>query len=265
MLLAGAVLAALVLVPYLFWRGTWFGGPLPDAQLEQYLNDDGHPRHIQHALVQISQRLDRADPTVQRWYPRVATVGHHPMSELRVTAAWLMGQDNKVPEFHRVLLELLQDPEPVVRRNAALSLTRFADNSGHAELLGMLRPYVMRAPRDGVLRYRLQLGDSVDRNTLIARVEAGEAEPVEIRSPLPGKFQGKIAAEGARIAKDQEILSIDPGPDHVWEALRALYLVGAVGDLPDVERFKRTPPEWPVRISQQAALTAEQIRSRAGS
>jgi hypothetical protein len=44
-----------------------------------------------------------------------------------------------------------------------------------------------------------------------------------------------------------------------------LYLVGTPEDLPDVERFRRPPQQWPARISQQAELTARQIRSRAGS
>jgi hypothetical protein len=103
----------------------------------------------------------------------------------------------------------------------------------------------------------------VDHGTLVARLETGETEPYEIRSPLPGKFQTKIAAEGARIEKDQPLLRLDPSADHVWEALRALYLVGEASDLPDVEKFRSPPPDWPARIAEQADLTARQIRARA--
>jgi hypothetical protein len=265
MLLAGGFLVALILVPYLYWRGTWFGGPLDDAKLEEYLHDDETPRHIQHALVQLSERLERGDTTVQRWHPRVAALRNHRVTELRVTAAWLMGQDNGVPEFESALLDMLQDPEAVVRRNAALSLTRFNNASGRAELLAMLRPYTLRAPREGVLRRRIETGNEVDHRSLVARLENGNSEPFEVASPLPGKLRVWIAPEGARVAKDQEILTLDPSPGHVWESLRALYLVGTAEDLPDIERFQQPPPEWPSRIAQQAGLTARQIRSRTGS
>jgi len=43
----------IVLMPFLFWWNTWFGRQLSDKQIEVYLDDDKHPRHIQHALVAI--------------------------------------------------------------------------------------------------------------------------------------------------------------------------------------------------------------------
>jgi vesicle coat complex subunit len=46
-----------------------------------------------------------------------------------------MGFDNTSQEFHNALLKLLHDQEPIVRRNAALALVRFNDNSGREELL----------------------------------------------------------------------------------------------------------------------------------
>jgi biotin carboxyl carrier protein len=262
MLLAVGALVAFVLVPFLFWRGTWFGRPLTDAQLEQYLHDDAKPRHIQHALVQISSRLERRDPAVKRWYPRIAALAKHPVTELRRTVAWLMGQDNQSQPFHETVAALLADPDPLVRRNAALSLARFHDPAGRAELRSMLQPYVVRAPRDGVLRFRLSVGEVVNPGTLVARLEAGAPEPLEIRSPLPGKLERKIATEGAQVAAGQDLLAITPSADHVWEALRALYLVGTAEDLPDVERFRSVSREWPEKIAQQARLTAERIRTR---
>jgi biotin carboxyl carrier protein len=260
MLLAAVTLAALVLVPYLFWRGTWFGRPLTDAQLEQYLNDDTKPRHIQHALVQISSRIERRDPTVQRWYPRIAALGRHPVTELRVTAAWLMGQDNQSPAFHEAVRAMLQEAEPLVRRNAALALARFNDPQGRPELRAMLQSYTVRAPREGVLRYRLTAGEVVNPGTLMARLEVAGGGPLEIRSPVPGKLERKIATEGARVGAGEEVLAIAPSADHVWEALRALYLVGTAEDLPEVERFTRPVRDWPEKIAQQAQLTAQRIR-----
>src|ERR1700682_666569 len=47
----------IVLMPFLFWWSTWFGRRLSNAQITEYLNDDKHPRHIQHALVQVGERM----------------------------------------------------------------------------------------------------------------------------------------------------------------------------------------------------------------
>jgi len=263
-LLAIGVLVALILVPFLFWRGNWFGRPLTDRQIDQYLHDETRPRHIQHALAQISQRLGRGDSTASRWYPRIAALAGHKIPELRVTAAWLMGQDHRSDQFHRTLSGLLEDPEPLVRRNAALSLARFGDPAGRAELRAMLRPLVVRAPGGGALRYRLKAEDRVDQGSLIARLERPAGEPVDLRSPLPGRFQSLIAAEGATVRQGQEILLLEPSADHVWEALRALLLVGTDEDLEDVSNFTRPRAGWRSEIAEQASRTAGTIRSRAG-
>src|SRR5437899_2345834 len=158
MMFAMAAVVSLVVMPFLFWRGTWFGRPLTDTQLDQYLSDESKPRHIQHALVQISERLERRDASAERWYARVADLSRHPVTELRITAAWVMGQDSRSNLFHQALTGMLHDTDPVVRRNAALSLARFGDPAGRSELRAMLRPFTLRAPRDGTLRYRLKIG-----------------------------------------------------------------------------------------------------------
>jgi len=262
MLLGVVTLIALVLVPYLFWHGTWFGRPLNDREIQQYLQDDAHPRHEQHALVQVSQHLDRGDPTAQRWYPRVTELARSPVIELRITSAWLMGQDNRSEEFHRALLGMLQDSEPLVRRNAALSLSRFADAAGRSELRSMLKPYTLRGPAEGVLRYRLKVRDPAERGTVVAVIEVTGGKPVEVRSPLPGKVLVKVAVEGSHVQKDDDILQLEPSADHVWESLRALYLVGTPEDLPDIDKYTRSLRDWPPRIADQAKMTAQQIRQR---
>ena len=48
----------------------------------------------------------------------------------------------------------------------------------------------------------------------------------------------------------------------VWEALRALYLVGQPDDLFAIERQAGTLGRAPDRVRQQAALTARAIRNR---
>ncbi len=174
-----------VLMPFLFWRATWFGRPLTEDELAKNFADLQHPRKIQHALAQVGDRIARNDQSVHRWYPQVAAQASSPVHELRTTAAWVMGQDNTVPEFHQALLALLRDAHPMVRRNAALALVRFADPSGHDEILALLQPYELPAPAAGTLDHRLQPGDVVNPGTLIGHLRAGETE-TEIRCEVPG-------------------------------------------------------------------------------
>src|SRR5437773_9890125 len=51
----------IVLLPFLFWWTTWFRRQLSVQQVTQYLPDDKHPRHIQHAHMQIGARIRRRD------------------------------------------------------------------------------------------------------------------------------------------------------------------------------------------------------------
>ena len=126
-----AVLSVLIiLMIFLFWRGTWFGRQLSDSEIGEYLADEERPRRAQHALAQISDRLNGGDRTVTRWYPAVIALVDHPLAQLRVNVAWLMGQDNGEQAFHEQLTKMLADKDPLVRRNAALSLIRFGDNAG---------------------------------------------------------------------------------------------------------------------------------------
>ena len=267
-LILAVVTALFVIVPFLFWRGTWFGRELTEDQIGEYLADTEEPRHSQHALAQIAERIANADATVKRWYPQVLRLVDSPHPELRVNVAWVLGADNQSEEFHQALLALLRDPEPLVRRNAALSLVRFGDSSARPELLSMIRPYTVVAPREGKLLYRLEEADFVDRGTLmarmdVARMEAGEEELLEIRSPLPGKLQRKLAEEGGMVEAEEEIILLSPGEEHAWEALRALYLVGQSEDLAEIERFARgAAGKMSPRVQQQAVLTAGEIRRR---
>ncbi|MFQ5927956.1 MAG: HEAT repeat domain-containing protein [Terriglobia bacterium] len=230
-----ALVMLFVLVPFLFWRGTWFGRPLTDQQIGQYLADAKQPRKTQHALAQIAERLLRGDPSVRQWYPQVLALANHPLTELRVVTAWVMGHDNQSEEFHQSLLGLLEDPEPMVRHNAALSLVRFGDARGRPELLSMLRSYWLRAGAAGTVRFRLKVADAVNPGTLVARIERGADDFFEVRSPLPGHLAAKLADDGDPVEVGDAILLLAPAAEQAWEALRALYLVGQPEDLPDVD------------------------------
>src|SRR6202142_4772497 len=73
----------IVLMPFLFWWNTWFGRQLSSKQLAEYLQDEKHPRHMQHALVQIGERMTRHDTSVTQWYPQVVRLASDPVEEVR--------------------------------------------------------------------------------------------------------------------------------------------------------------------------------------
>ena len=249
----------LVMFPFLFWYGTWFGRKLSDAEITEYLdNAAAKPRKAQHALVQIGERLGRGDLHARQWYPRIVAVSANPSLELRQTAAWIMGQDHMYEPFHATLLRFLTDPAPMVRRNAALSLTNFGDAAGHQELMAMLRPYSITAPAAGRIRYRLKIGEYVNPGTLVGRV--GDSE---VRSPLPGEVLELSRQDGAVVAQGDTLAELSPDKEHAWEALRGLLRVGQKQDLDDVQRYARGVAGMPDRVRQQATLTLQEIRSRA--
>jgi hypothetical protein len=254
-----------VLMPFLFWQATWFGRPLTDAQIKKNLADSEHPRKVQHALSQIADRMVSRDPSVRvsarRWYPQVIALSASPIEELRLTAAWVMGQDNSVAEFHQALLPLLADPHPMVRRNAALALVRFGDAAGRLVILSMLEPYTVLAPQGGTLTQRLKAGDVLNPGTLLGRIEQGNKK-IEIRSQVPGTLDRWLARDAAGVSRGDALTLIAPSSDVVWEALRALYLIGQPEDLPAIERNARGSTGLPNSVRQQAELTARAIHSR---
>jgi len=186
-------LVACVVVPFYFWQGTWFGRPLQDDELTQFLNDPDKSRRVQHGLSQIAERMERGDPRVTQWYETVAQLSEHSGPQVRVTTAWVMGQDSTSELFHNTLLQMLRDDEVLVRRNAALSLVRFGDGEGLNELRAMLASHT--------------------------------------------------------------------DPEHVWEALRALALVGGAAEL-DLVGSVSENPLFSEDLRRQATLTHQAIESR---
>lgn len=259
----GVVPVLLVLVTFLFWYQTWFGRRLGYDDMAKYLSDTSAPHKTQHALAQLAQKMARRDPGATQWYPQVLGLADSKEPQLRLMTAWVMGQDTESVAFHQALLRLLRDPEAMVRWNAALALVRFGDPTGQPELHFMLRPYSLVAPRSGSVTFRLKEQQAVDAGSLVARIQEADHKVTEVRSPLAGRMEKRSAQDGAAVERGQEIATLAPGWEQVWEALRALYLVGKPGDLEDVERFAGGVAGMPDRVRQQATLAAQAIRSRA--
>jgi len=252
----------LVLVTFLFWYQTWWGRRLSDEDMRQCLSDTSAPHKTQHALSQLAQQMARGDPAARQWYPLVLKLADNKEAQLRLMAAWVMGHDNQSAAFHQMLLKLLRDPKAMVRWNAALALVRFGDPAGEPELHFMLRPYGLLAPQSGTVTFRLKEQETVSAGSLVARIKGEDRRVTEVRSPLAGRIERWVAKHGAQVETGQEIATISPGWEQVWEALRALYLVGEPADLNDVERFARGVAGMPDGVQRQAVLAAQAIRSR---
>jgi len=251
----------IVLMPFLFWWNTWFGRQLSDQQLSEYLHDDKKPRHIQHALVQIGERLAKHDTRVTRLYPEVVRLASYPVEEVRNTDAWVMGQDPSGAGFHETLLKMLNDPSPLVRGNAALSLVRFGDATGRPQILALLQSAEVKAPQSGKVVDTSTVGTAIHQGGVIAKLEQ-KRQTIEIRSPIAGRLRTLSVQTGQSVSAGDEIATLDPSTEQVWEALRALYLIGQLDDLPAILPYERELPDIPDHVRQQAVLTERAIRER---
>jgi hypothetical protein len=249
------------LMPFLFWWNTWFGRKLSDQQLTEYLHDTKKPRHIQQALVQVGERITRREATAKQWYPDLVSLAADPVEEVRNTDVWVMGQDTSVAAFHETLLKMLADPSQMVRGNAALSLVRFGDATGRPQILALLQPAHIASPESGRIVDTDRPGTAIHQGGLIAKLEFGNQQIAEIRSPIPGRIR-TVAGTGANVAAGAEIAVVDPANDQVWEALRALYLIGQPDDLSAIRPYERDLPDISNDVRHQAAETEKAIQNR---
>jgi hypothetical protein len=256
----------IVLMPFLFWWNTWFGRQLSDKQLAEYLQDEKHPRHIQHALVQIGERMSRHDASVARWYGDAIRLASDPVEEVRNTDAWVMGQDTSGAGFHEALLRMLADPSLTVRGNAALSLVRFGDATGRPQIVELLQAAKVIAPDAGQITDASVIGTSVHQGGVVAKLQvrwnADAIHTTEIRSPITGRLRTLSVQVGQQLKPGDRVATIDPSTEQVWEALRALYLVGQPDDIAAVLPYERELPDIPDHVRQQALETETAIRQR---
>lgn len=254
------VAALFIIVPFLTWYGTWFGRDLSDDQIATYLTEEKNPRHIQHALSRVEERIERGDPAARKFYPQIIALTKSSTAEIRKTVAWVMGQDNKSPEFHQALIFLLSDNEPLVRRNAALQLVRFGDGSGRPELRAMLQPFEAKSTIAGTVVSILSQGSKIKPGGLIARIRDASNTVQEFRSPVDGAIARLAVKEGDAVTAGQPIAWLTPDRATVSDALQALAYVGTKDDLPAIEACAQADSS--VEISQQATGAIRAIKSR---
>lgn len=254
------VAALFIIVPFLTWYGTWFGRDLSDEDVAKYLSDEQNPRHIQHALLQVEEKIEHGDGTAKKFYPQIVASSKSSHAEIRKTAAWVMGQDNKSEEFHRALVDLLNDSEPLVRRNAALQLVRFGDASGRAELRAMLGAFEAKTPIGGNVVSLLPRGAPIKSGGLLARIRDASGNVQEFRSPVDGTINSLAVKEGDSVSAGQTIASLTPDRVTINDALQALAYVGTKEDLPLVESSSQL--DVSAETAKHSAYAAKAIRDR---
>jgi hypothetical protein len=149
----------------------------------------------------------------------------------------------------------------MVRGNAALSLVRFGDATGRPQIVALLQPAEITSPQAGRIVDSDRPGTSIHQGGLIAKLQYGDKQIAEIRSPIPGRIRS-VAGTDANIAAGVEVAVVDPSTEQVWEALRALYLIGQQEDLPAILPYERDLPDISTDVRQQAIETENAIRSR---
>jgi hypothetical protein len=252
-----------VIIPFFSWYGSWFGRPLSDEQIEQYLTDKQKPRNVQHALSLIGNKMIEGDKSMQRWYPLVVSAAQNDNAEVRKIAAWTMGQDNASDEFHKALLQLLHDETPGVRHNAALQLVRFNDATSRRELLAMLEPYTLRTESDGVVEFIVsEEGRAVAAHSPLARIKTTNNQVAEIRAPEAGRIEMLAVSDKATVKAGDSIMVLAPSVEQVREALKALYLIGQSDDIPAIQRYAGQMTGMPDAVQKQAVSAIEAIRAR---
>jgi hypothetical protein len=126
----------------------------------------------------------------------------------------------------------------------------------------LLQPAHINAPDDGHIIDADRPGTAIHQGGLLAKLEATAGRlPIEIRSPIPGRIRS-VSQPGANVTAGAEVAVVDPGTDQVWEALRALYLVGQIDDLPAIRPYERDLPDISNDVRQQAAETEKAIQNR---
>lgn len=252
-----------VITAFASWYGSWFGRTLSDEKLHEYLISTARPRDTQHALAQIAERMTKNDSSAAQFYPAIIAAAQNPIPEVRLTAAWAMGQDNTFQDFHPALLALLEDSNPSVRHNAALALVRFGDSAGRAELVRMLEPVTLRAGTSGTVEFLIkEEGLPVGNHAPVARIKQDDGKTLEIRAPEAARIESLLVKDGSRVEAETEIATLSPSTEQIWEALRGLYVIGQADDLESVKRYMLPAPGVPDHVQRQAEATVKSIQDR---
>ncbi len=262
LLMVAILVFASLALPVYFWKGTWFGTQLTDEQIREYLTDADNPRKTQHALERITERIQSKDANAASFYPLIPPLASNDRHEIRMMAAWVMGWDTSGDGFQEALQKLVNDPVELVQRNAALSLSKYDDYRSKPVLLSMLVPYEIKCPQSGSISGLLQKGQPIRAGMEVAYLKSNEGRSSKIISPVDGGVKRVAASNGSDVSKGDVIYEVSPAQQDMWEALRALLIVG---DPEDIESIQKNTDRYATKphIVEQSKETVMAIEKRA--
>jgi len=141
-------------------------------------------------------------------------------------------------------------------------LVRFGDATGKPQILELLQPARVVTPKSGKIVDTSAVGTAIHQGGIVAKLQA-EDRAIEIRSPVSGRLRTLAVQTGQQVDQGTLIATIDPADEQVWEALRALYLIGQAEDVATVQPYERELPDISDHVRQQAVETERAIRERA--
>lgn len=254
------VVVGLLILLFLSWYQGWWGRPLSDEQIVEYLDPSAPAGRIQHALAQLEDRLGPRYAGRERFRDPVAALKAHPEWEVRSQAAQVMGRE-PAEAYQSALRELVADPHPVVARNAACALSNFRDPLARPVLLEALKPVTVVAPAAGRLDLKLKAGDAVSSGRALGRIRDAAGVETEVRAWFGGYAEDLPAGRDGDVKQGDPIVIISPDPKSVLAAIVALRSAGTKEDADALEpyaegRVARMTPE----IAPEARRTLEQLR-----
>ncbi|MFQ5506648.1 MAG: HEAT repeat domain-containing protein [Planctomycetota bacterium] len=279
MIILVPVVLAVVLLPCLFLYSTCYARKLSDDEIERRLlaaesaelptsagrKERGEVlRHAQHALEQVSKRLE-AGQDISRFRPAILALTRHEEAVMRRTVVWLMGWDRQNPEFQQAFKRMLGDPDPQVRYNAALRLSAVREGGmtlARPVLHAALRPLEVRVTSSGRIREALSVGDKVLEGAALARLETSEGGIVSVAAPLSGRLSGRRAGPGAWLARGDVLCSLLPNSAQVREVMKALYYFGDLADLDAIRPLARGSEPYGSELQEEARRVVEAIKTR---
>ena len=260
LLILGVVLGT-TLVVWFVWRMTWFGARLDDRTLIEHLAPDASPRDVQHAIHEVAARLEERQPGMERWVAPLVQASRRSEEPIRVMAAWAMQGDAAQPEFADRLREMLADPAPLVRRNAATSLARAPDDAARPVLREMLEPWTVTAPVAGRVSGLLGIDHVVRHGAKVAGIES-QGREVAVLAPVPGRVLERMARDGDEVASGAPVLLLGPDPDHAMNAAKGLVFVGTREDVALLSLLASPRSAMPDRVQAQARAAIAAIEAR---
>lgn len=261
MMMMGLAAIPLILLPFTFWYMVWHGSSLQPDEIQSALAEPLRPGNAGAILLRMGERISRGDKSTAQWYPRIVQLAQHESPQLRRTVAWAMGKDLQFPDFRKTLHTLLRDPDPRVRRAAAISLAQGGDPASREALLEAIAPQAVRSGIAGSVRMRIQPADTATADTAVALV--GDTF---VEAGIAGTVKRLLVKDGDLVSRDQALLEMIAPPEELVDALRALTHTGNSADVAAVRKCaEEVTGQYKDLIQTEAERTIRAISKRSPS